>query len=150
MGVPYVMVPVPEEHVTEVLRYVVRLTVDAPAEPLEPWDEDAVVQLFNEASPPTQALLSYLAHPGRAGVELRPKDVADGLGLQQSDVPGIIGPLNRQCRRARRPPLVESRAVTVTSRTGKHVKRRTLVMHDDIAGMVRRASPPARRSRRSR
>jgi len=137
------MVPVPEEHVSQVMRMVVRLTDNAP-ESLQPWDEDAVAQLFAEVGEPARALLSYLAHQSRAGKELRPKDVADGLHREQSDVPGIIGPLNRHCHRAKRPPPVESRSVTVTSRLGKPVRRRTLVMHEDIATMIRAAEEKLR------
>ena len=146
---PYVMVPVPEEHVSEVLRLVLRLAGDGAADSVQPWDEDAITQLYAETSEPARALLSFLAHPTRAGKELRPKDVADGLHIEQSDVAGIIGPLNRHCHRVKRPPPVESRSVTVTSRLGKPVRRRTLVMHDDIAKMVRAAEQQHRGRRRA-
>ena len=42
---PYVMVPVPEEHVQDVMQFVVRMASQAT---LEPWTQEALGELFDE------------------------------------------------------------------------------------------------------
>src|SRR3954451_3648282 len=104
---PYVMVPVPEEHVLDVMGYVMRLAARTPSEEPQAWDQPGVDRLLAEANEPTRSLLSFFADRSRAGVPTRPKDVAEALQLDLNDVAGIVGPLNRQLRRANRTPLIE-------------------------------------------
>jgi NADH-quinone oxidoreductase subunit G len=65
--------------------------------------------------------------------------LAAALGLERGDVPGILGPLNRQFRKLNRLPLFESRVRTVTSQEGRSEKRRSLTMPKETARMVRAA-----------
>src|SRR5215207_1415567 len=105
-SMPYVMVPVPEEHVLEVMAVVMRLAArQAHDEPPRPWDQDAVNGFFAKANEPTRGLLSFLAHPDRAGNEFIPPEIARTLELETSEVAGLLGPLNREFRRANRVPL---------------------------------------------
>src|SRR5262245_662386 len=133
---PYVMVPVPEQHLLDVMRYIMRLASQAPPETPRPWDQVALERLLADSNTQTRALLTYLADPVRAGREVRARDVADDLELAAGDVPGIVGPLNRHFRRENREPLIESRAITVSTRSGKQAKRRTLVMSETVAPLV--------------
>ncbi len=73
---PFIMVPVPEEHVNDVMHYIVRLQRQDGAE-LQEWDEDGIHQLFLEADEPTRSVLSFLALPGRAGKEVEPHEIAE-------------------------------------------------------------------------
>ena len=109
---PYVMVPVPEEHVLEVMATVLRLAArHSHDEPPKGWDQQAVTEFFGRANEPTRGLLSYLAHPKRAGMEFIPPDIAAALELETSEVSGLLGPLNREFRRRnRRAPLREPSA----------------------------------------
>ena len=87
---PYVMVPVPEEHVLEVMGFVMRLaTRPSHDEPPRAWDQDAVNEFFAKANEPTRGLLSILAHPKRAGKEFIPPDIARTLELEASGYAGI-------------------------------------------------------------
>jgi hypothetical protein len=144
----FVMVPVPEEHVLEVMALVTRLSSRAPARgewPAKQWDQDALDRLVADANDRTRALLSFLAHRSRAGKEITPREIAAALDLERSEVPGILGPLNRQFRKAHRVPLFESRVRSVTSADGRPEKRRTLMMAKETARMVRAAiesAPP--------
>ena len=61
---PYVMVPVPEDHVEDIMRYIVRLMSQAL---IEPWTEESVTQLFEEIDEPSRALLSTVAQVHASG-----------------------------------------------------------------------------------
>jgi hypothetical protein len=142
---PYVMVPVPEEHVLEVMATVLRLAArQSHDEPPKGWDQQAVTELFGKANGPTRGLLSFLAHSQRAGSECIPPDIATALQLETSEVSGLLGPLNREFRRANRVPLFESRVHPETSRTGRTLKRRRLMMGEENARMVRAAEQALR------
>jgi hypothetical protein len=137
---PYVMVPVPEEHVLEVMGMVMRLAARrSHNEPPKAWDQDAVNEFFAKANEPTRGLLSFLADPKRAGKEFIPPEIARTLELEASEVSGLLGPLNREFRRANRVPLFESRVQVETSPDGRTLKRRRLLMGDQHARMVRAA-----------
>jgi hypothetical protein len=147
--VGFVMVPVPEEHVLEVMAYVTRLAeqpAPAGAAPAQQWDQERVDRLVAESNDRTRALLGFIAHRSRAGKEVAPREIAAGLGFERSDIPGILGPLNRQFRRDHLAPLFESRVRTVTNAEGRPEKRRTIVLPKDSARMVRTALAAAART----
>ncbi len=142
---PYVMVPVPEEHVLEVMGMVLRLAARRPHdEPPRAWDQEGVTEFFAKANEPTRGLLSFLAHPKRAGTEFIPPDIARALELEASEVSGLLGPLNREFRRANRVALFESRVHPETSPSGRTLKRRRLMMSEENARMVRAAEQAVR------
>jgi hypothetical protein len=143
------MVPVPEEHVVEVMAYIARLSAKpAPGDwPPKQWDQGALDELFAESSERTRALLTFLAQRSRAGKEVPPREIAAALHLDRTEVPGILGPLNRHCRKVNRASLFESRVRTVTTADGRPEKRRSLMMTKETARMVR-AAEQALRSRR--
>jgi hypothetical protein len=142
---PYVMVPVPEEHVPEVMGLVLRLsTRRSHDEPPKSWDQEAVSEFFAKANEPTRGLLSFLAHPKRAGNEFIPPEIARALELEASEVSGLLGPLNREFRRANRVPLFESRVHPEISPSGRTLKRRRLKMGEENARMVRAAEQALR------
>jgi hypothetical protein len=142
---PYVMVPVPEEHVLEVMGVVLRLAArQSHDEPPKAWDQDAVNGFFAKANEPTRGLLSFLAHPKRAGSEFIPPEIAGALELEASEVSGLLGPLNREFRRANRVPLFESRVHLETTAKGRTLRRRRLMMGVEHAEMLRAAEQAAR------
>jgi hypothetical protein len=142
---PYVMVPVPEEHVLEVMGVVMRLAArPSHDEPPQAWDQQAVNAFFTKANEPTRGLLSFLAHPKRAGKEFIPPDIARTLELEPSEVSGLLGPLQREFRRANRVPLFESRVQLETTPSGRTLKRRRLMMRAEDAQMVRAAEQAVR------
>jgi hypothetical protein len=142
---PYVMVPVPEEHVLEVMGVVMRLAARrSHDEPPNAWDQEAVTEFFAKANEPTRGLLSFLAHAKRAGNEFIPPEIAQALELEASEVSGLLGPLNRAFRRANRVPLFESRVGIETSPGGRTLKRRRLKMDGENARMVRAAEQALR------
>jgi hypothetical protein len=135
---PYVMVPVPEEHVSAVLALVLRLS-EGGDEPLMEWDQEALSGFVAETGEPARAILAFLADPARADTEVGTREVARALGVERAELSGILGPLNRRCRKAGRVPLFERRVHSVVSPRGRAVKHRFLVMPEKTAEMVRAA-----------
>jgi hypothetical protein len=139
------MVPVPEEHVLEVMGLVMRLASrQSHNEPPAAWDQETLNAFFAKANEPTRCLLSFLAHPDRAGKEFIPPEIARGLELEPSEVSGLLGPLNREFRRANKVPLFESSEHLETTARGRTLKRRRLKMAPETARMVRAAEQAVR------
>lgn len=130
---PYVMVPVPEEHVQEVMRYVIKLLQEAD---LEDWDEESMRQLFDGSDEITRALLSFVAQPEHAGGV--PKDeVAQGLELH-GYLPTVMKNLKVRSRNefGRFPPIRKEQE------PGGRGGRRSVpmfVMDEGVAELVRAA-----------
>ena len=64
---PYVMVPVPEEHVQEAMEAILRITRQAQ---LNPWDAESIDQFFRAEDEPSKALLTLVARASRDGKQL--------------------------------------------------------------------------------
>ena len=60
----YVMVPVPEDLVVDVMQYIARLVTRAA---VVPWDKESVGDHFDEIEEAGRALLSYVARSHRRG-----------------------------------------------------------------------------------
>jgi hypothetical protein len=140
---PYVMVPVPEEHVLDVMRYVTRLA-RSHEEGTEEWDAESVERLFEESNELSRSLLSFLAHPRRAGQRVTPPDIAEALELRLADFAGIVGPLSRQFRKWNKVPLFESTVENETTPSGRQVKKRTFTITEEHAQLVRAAEQAVR------
>ena len=138
------MVPVPEEHVSDVMQYIVRLQKQSGPE-LQEWEEDGMFQLFLEADEATRSVLSFLALPRRSGTEVEPHEIAEALELRTQDLTGILGPLQKKVKRVlRRTPLVRSSTSVSHAPDGRPIRRRVYVMSDEIARMVRAAEAAVR------
>ena len=100
---PYVMVPVPEEHVQDVMQFVLREMAKAS---LVPWDDESVSALFHEVDEASRSLLAYAARASMGGTDLSEAQAADMMQLRQREVAGIIRDLNERAAKANRPSLV--------------------------------------------
>ena len=87
---PYVMVPVPEEHVVEVMQHVTKLIQKASR---EPWDMDAIEDLFFEADEGVRSLLSVVASATLKGEDITASEVARALELKLRDLGPIQAPI---------------------------------------------------------
>ena len=68
---PYVMIPVPEEHVEEVMQYVLRAVARAA---IQPWDTESIGAIFSEVDEATRSLLAFVARASADGGELESAD----------------------------------------------------------------------------
>jgi predicted ATP-dependent protease len=130
---PYVMVPVPEEHVQDVMQFVLREVAKAS---LAPWDEESVSELFREVDEESRSMLAYAARATISGKELTEAEVADLMQLRQREMAGIMRELNERASKANRPTLVSARTVTETLPNGRTTEKRVLWMSEELAPLV--------------
>jgi hypothetical protein len=133
---PYVMVPVPEEHVQDVMQFVLREVAKASQ---LPWDEESVTELFGEVDEASRSLLAYAARAIINGKDVSEAQVADMMQLRQREVAGIIRDLNERASKANRPNLLTARVVSETLPNGRTVEKRVLWMGEELAPLVRNA-----------
>jgi hypothetical protein len=133
---PYVMVPVPEEHVQDVMQFILREVAKAS---LEPWDEASISKLFHEVDESSRSLLAYAARAALGGSDLTEPQAADMMQLRQREVVGLVRELNEHAAKANRPVLVSTRTVTESLPNGRTRERRVLSVSDEVAPLVRDA-----------
>lgn len=135
---PYVMVPVPEEHVEEVMTFVLRAVARAS---IEDWDADSMTQFFNDVDEPSRALMSVVARATLAGKELSEPETADMIELSRRETLGILRELNDLARDITppRPMVLIQRTVTDTLPNGHTRERRVLAMAEEVAQLVQEA-----------
>jgi hypothetical protein len=133
---PYVMVPVPEEHVQDVMQFVLREVAKAS---LEPWDEESISTLFHEVEEEGRSLLAYVARAIASGKEITEADAAALLQLRPREMAGLVRDVNERAARASRPNLLLARVVTETLPNGRTTDKRVLTMSDELAPLVRDA-----------
>jgi hypothetical protein len=133
---PYVMVPVPEEHVQDVMQFILREVAKAS---LEPWDDASIWELFNQVDEASRSLLAYTARSTMGGTDLTELQAADMMQLRTREVAGIVRELNEQASKVNRPALVVTRTVTEVLPNGRTTEKRVLTMSDEVAPLVRNA-----------
>lgn len=133
---PYVMVPVPEEHVEEAMAAVLHIIhrgrrVD--------WDAESVNELFHEVDEATRSLLSIVARATITDKPLTQRDAADRIEITEREITALIRDLNDRAAEASRPPMVQNKAVTQTLPNGRTREARALTMPSELAELVREA-----------
>jgi predicted ATP-dependent protease len=133
---PYVMVPVPEEHVQDVMQFILREVAKAAQ---EPWDDESVSELFREVDEASRSLLAYTARASLGGTDITEAQAAGMMQLRPREVVGIVRELNEVATKANRPPLVVNRTVSETLPNGRPTEKRVLWMSEEVAPLVRAA-----------
>ena len=130
----YVMVPVPEEHVVDVMLHIARLVAKAS---VVPWTDDAVAELFDEVDEASRSVLSLAARSTAAGKELNDEEAAESLELNVREVRDIVRDLTEIGTRSKREPMLALRDASVVLRNGRTVQRRLFVMTESVARSIR-------------
>lgn len=129
----YVMMPVPEDYVEEVMQYIIRALAKAS---IEPWDETSISEVFHEVDEVSRSLLAFTARATMEGRDLSDAEAAKSIQMTPRETAGIINELTSYSRDANRPTLVNSRAVTERLPNGRTQDKRVLQMDLDIAELV--------------
>ena len=66
---PYVMMPVPEEHVEEVMQFILRAIARAS---IQPWDAESITKLYGEVDEASRSLLAFVARASAAASSMPP------------------------------------------------------------------------------
>jgi hypothetical protein len=132
----YVMVPVPEEHVLEVMQHVMRLVARAS---VVEWTDEDIEEFFRNADEPTRSLLSVTARATMAGKDLGSQEAADFLQLSARETSSIAREINELAAAAARPPIISFTQVTEELPSGRSREKRCMVMPTNLARMVKTA-----------
>jgi hypothetical protein len=130
---PYVMVPVPEEHVQDVMQFVIRTMAQAAC---EPWDEESMAHFFAKIDEPSRSLLSVIAHASLGGKDLTDREVADLIELSQREVTGMVRELNEATEQEQRLQLLFFRVVPDVLPNGRTREKRVISMQEEVAAYV--------------
>lgn len=130
----YVMVPVPEEHVVDVMQHVARLVARAS---VVPWDDEALALVFEEVDEASRSLLSLAARSTTANKDLTDEDAATSLELNVREIKGIVRDLQEISVREKREPIMALREATVMLRNGRSVQKRLFTMTEPVARSLR-------------
>jgi hypothetical protein len=129
----YVMVPVPEEHVEDVMNFVLRAMARAAQ---EPWDEDSMVRLFLEVDELSRTLLAFVARATLGGRDITEAEAARTVQLTGRETIAIQRELNDIARSEGREALITTRTVPQLLPNGRTTDRNVLTMEEDVARLV--------------
>jgi len=130
----YVMVPVPDEFVVDVMQYVARLVARAS---VSPWTKEAMEEFFDELEETNKALLSFVARHTVAGKDVGYDEAMEALELSQREIRAITGEINVAAQSHKYAPVVTARETSVVLRNGRQVQRWLFTMSDSVARMIR-------------
>jgi len=128
------MVPVPEEHVVDVMQHVARLVARAS---VIPWDDDALVELFEEVDEISRSVLSIVARSATAGKDISEEEVAQAIELNVRELRTIVRDINEVATRDKREPVLALRDASVVLRNGRTVQRRMVSMNEGVARAIK-------------
>ena len=131
---PYVMVPVPEEHVEDVMQFILRAIARAS---IEPWDDTSLAETYHKVDETTRSLLAFVARAAADGKELDTLSAARQIQMTPREVNGILNELQTLTRDADRPALMVVRVVSERLPNGRVTDKRVLTMEPEVADLVR-------------
>jgi hypothetical protein len=133
---PYVMVPVPEEHVEDVMQFILRATLRANQ---EDWDQDAVISVWDDADELTRTLISFIARATVNETEVFETDAATAVQLSGRETAAIIRELNETAREFNRPNFLTRHPTVEVLPNGRTLDKMALAMELDLANLVQGA-----------
>ena len=142
MSNTFVMVPVPEELVHDVVHFVAKLNMQGgPGGSLRPWDAAAMEKYFLEAHEETRTLLSVIARGSLAGKRVTDQAAADFMQLGAPEMLEVMRGIRESLRQDRRVQLIEVEVVSEPLPSGRLREKRLLKMPPELAahGSRRRA-----------
>jgi hypothetical protein len=131
---PYVMVPVPEEHVAAVMQFILQAIQKAS---LEEWDAESLANLWEDADEATRSLLAFAARAASSQTELEVGEAARQIQLTQRDVTAIVNELSSVAREASRAPLLSLRTTTERLPNGRTTQSRVVSISPEVAETIR-------------
>jgi hypothetical protein len=134
MDVPtYVMVPVPEQLVPDVMRNILVLMAK---ESMQPWDQASLDEYYGELDEMSKTILSLAARGTAAGKTTTADDMATSCGLPLGEMMNRLRTLNVESDTRKRPAIVPVRVDNEVLDNGREVRRRFVEMNDAVAQMV--------------
>lgn len=132
----YVSVPVPEEHVEDVMRFVLRAMARAS---MLPWDDESFAELWSDSDELSRSLLAFVARASLEDVDLTDREAAEQVQVRPREIHALASELAQESHRRRRPAIVTTQMVEDELPNGRIVEVRVLLMESDVARMVSEA-----------
>ena len=129
----YVSVPVPEEHVEDVMRFVLRAMARAS---MLTWDQESFSDLWSDTDELGRALLAFVARAALDDVDLTDREAAEQIQVRPREVHALASELAQESHRRRRPPIVTTQMVEDELPNGRVIEVRVLVMDAEVAAFV--------------
>ena len=133
---PYVSVPVPEEHVEDVMRFILRAMARAS---MLSWDEESFADLWGDTDELGRALLAFVARATLEDVDLTDREAAEKVQVRPREVHALAAELAQESQRRRRPAIVTTQMVEDELPNGRIVEVRVLLMDAEVARFVAEA-----------
>lgn len=130
---PYVMVPVPEEHEAELLEEIMRLSL---ASYMKKWDIDQVRSVMAVLSPQERSFVVAVARYSSIGEPGEMSAIADELGTQGEDLIALREQLNGVCRENSFPELMLFDPTVESLPDGSRKARNVFAIARPVARMV--------------
>jgi hypothetical protein len=130
----FVMVPVPDEFVVDVMQYVSRLIARSS---LVPWTKEGIEEFFDSVEETSKSLLSLVARYTVADKEVGYDEATDALELSQREIREIVREINADAQAKRFEPLVATQEASVLLRSGRMAQRLLFIMTEPVARMIR-------------
>jgi len=130
---PYVSVPVPEEHVEDVMRFILRAMARAS---MLSWDEESFADLWGDTDELGRALLAFVARATLEDVDLTDREAAEKVQVRPREVHALAAELSQESQRRRRPSIVTTQMVEDELPNGRVVEVRVLLMDAEVARFV--------------
>ena len=130
----YVMVPVPEQHVEEIMQRVIRLVQQ---ESMADWDEESLQTYFEEVDEATRTLLAFVARAALLGKPFSDVQAADAIQLSARETATVLRDANDRAREMQRAPILVVRSTTEVLPNGRTVDLRLFTMPEATARMIR-------------
>ena len=127
------MVPVPEEHVEEVMQFMLRAMARAN---LVSWDAEAVIELFDQTDEFGRSLMAFVARAGANGRGLPEADATKLLQLRPRETIAVLQEINTLSRDMERMSMITRRTVAETQPNGRTTDVAMLVMEPDLIELV--------------
>ena len=129
----FVLVPVPDDQVVAVMRYIVGAVSRASG---APWDRDALAEVWGEVDLASRSLLAAVANSCLVEDGIDASSAAGTIGASVRETAAIVNELNSIARETFHPNLISARVVAEPGPNGHVVESRTLWMPQDVAEFV--------------
>lgn len=133
---PYVMVPVPEEHVEVVMEFVLNAMAERST---VPWDAESINELYESVDEVSRSLLAFVARAIVDGGELVDAEAAQRIQMSVRDTNAVMSKVNAKASEAGRPPLLTVRVASRRQPSGRVVDQRVFEMDLPLAELIRAA-----------
>lgn len=133
---PYVMIPVPEEHVQEAMEVVLRISRRAE---LTDWTQEDVTDFYNRIDEAARSLIAIAARSVLSGKQLSHTEAADATHISTREVSGIVRDVNAEASDLGHPSLLLSTEVDEALPNGRVRQVRIVTMARNLATFVNTA-----------